>query len=310
MSILQKKDALPRIVIILGPTASGKTKLAARLAAEFNGEIVSADSRQVYREMDIGTGKDLSSYQILINRKQKKIAYHLIDIINPNQKFNVAKYKKIAEKTIKDILKRGHLPIVVGGSGLYISALVDGYNITQVKPDWNLRKKMSLMPLTEKVAWLKKINPLAYETVALKNPRRVERALEISLAGQEFSVLRKKTVRPWNILQLGLSVSREKLKQRIDVRVEKMIKQGLVEETKKIIKKFGKKSAPLETIGYKEMIDYLDKKKTLLEAVELIKIHSHQFAKRQMTWFKRDKNIKWIENYKEAENILKNELNY
>lgn len=321
MSTLKKKDKkkykLPKVVIILGPTATGKTKLALKLALKFDGEIISADSRQVYREMDIGTGKDLESYQININGKLKKIKYHLIDVLNPNQKFNVAKYKKLAIKIIKDILKRGKLPIVVGGTGLYISAIVDNYDIPKIKPDLKVRQKLAKMTVDQKIKLLKKLDPASLKFVALKNPRRLDRALEVCLAGYKFSELRQKKAPLFDALQIGIKMERSLINERINKRVDKMIKKGLVEETKKIIKKFpplrrtsGKNIAPLETIGYKEIVDYLDKKTTLLEAIELIKIHTHQFAKRQMTWFTRDKNIKWIENYKEAEKIFKNELNY
>ncbi len=328
MSTLQKKDALPKIVVILGPTATGKTKLAVKLAHKFNSEIISADSRQIYREMDIGTGKDLQEYKIpyfssspsLIRRgsgSEVKIPYYMIDIINPNQKFNVAQYKKLALKAIKDILKRGKLPIIVGGTGLYISAIVDNYDIPKIKPDLKVRQKLAKMSLDEKIKLLKKLDPDSLEFMALKNPRRLDRALEVCLAGYKFSELRQKKAPLFDALQIGIKMERSLINERINKRVDKMIKKGLVEETKKIIKKFpplrrtsGKNIAPLETIGYKEIVDYLDKKTTLLEAIELIKIHTHQFAKRQMTWFTRDKNIKWIENYKEAEKIFKNELNY
>lgn len=327
MSTLKKKDKkkykLPKVVIILGPTATGKTKLALKLALKFDGEIISADSRQVYREMDIGTGKDLESYQININGKLKKIKYHLIDVLNPNQKFNVAKYKKLAIKIIKDILKRGKLPIVVGGTGLYISAIVDNYDIPKIKPDLKVRQKLAKMTVDQKIKLLKKLDPASLKFVALKNPRRLDRALEVCLAGYKFSELRQKKAPLFDVLQIGISMPREIINQRINKRVDLMIKNGLVEETKNIIKKFpplpassagrrrtsGKNIAPLETIGYKEIVEYLQKNvgaQNLVpeEIIELIKTRTRQFAKRQMTWFKINKNIKWIENIREAEKFV------
>ncbi len=300
-SLTKNKHKLAKIVVIVGPTASGKTKLAVKLAQRFNGEIISADSRQVYREMDIGTGKDLKDYQ----QNKITIPHHLIDVINPNQKFNVAKYKKLALKTIQGILKRGKLPIVVGGTGLYISAIVDNYDIPKIKPDFKVRKKMTSMTLVDKVKLLKKMDPASLQFMDLKNPRRVDRALEVCLAGYKFSELRQKKESIFNVLQIGIKIERQLIKERINQRVDQMLKDGLVEETKKIIKKYGLTAVPLETIGYKEMVDHLNKKTTLEQAAELIKIHTHQFAKRQMTWFSRNKNIKWIKNYGAAEKTVK-----
>jgi len=339
---------LPKIIVILGPTASGKTKLATRLARRFNGEIVSADSRQVYRGMNIGTGKDLDNYFLLssprkrgssglsqrqgfripagvypllqdgarMTKMNKKISYYLIDIINPNQNFNVAKYKKLALKTIKDILSRGKLPIIVGGTGLYISAIVDNYDLSRVAPDEKIRKLLSSLTALKKIKLLKKMDPEALEFVDLKNPRRLDRALEVCFSGHKFSEVRKKSEPMFDVLQIGLNLSRDILKKRIDARVDQMIKSGLIDETKMLIKKFGKNTAPLQTIGYKEIADYFNNvddsnnveashELSLQKTINLIKIHTHQFAKRQMTWFKRDKRIRWIKNYSEHIKILR-----
>jgi len=241
---------LSKIIVVLGPTAAGKTKLAVKLARKFNGEIVSADSRQVYCGIDIGTGKDLKEY--------KFIPHHLIDIINPNQKFNVAKYKKLALRAIKDILRRGKLPIIVGGTGLYISAIVDNYEIPKVKPDLKLRNKLMKMSLAEKIKLLKKSDSKSLEFVDTKNPRRLDRALEVCMAGYKFSELRQKSKPIFDCLQIGITPSKKILDECIDKRVDEMIKNGLVDETKKLIKKFSSNAVPLQTIGYKEIVDYLD----------------------------------------------------
>ncbi len=301
----------PKVIVILGPTASGKTKLAVALARQFNGEIISADSRQIFRGMNIGTGKDLKEYQIRLplTKGEKKrgstIPYHLINIKNPNQKFNVAHYQKIALKTIKDISARGRLPILVGGTVLYLSSLLDNYQLPKVKPDQKIRKKLAAMSLAAKQKLLKKLDPEAFQTIALKNPRRLDRALEVCLSGQKFSLAKSLGQPLVDPLIIGLGLPRDLLNQKINARVDAMIAEGLVAEVKKLIKKYGAKSAPLHTIGYAEIIDFLHKKTSLAEATELIKIHTRQYAKRQMTWFKRDTRIQWISQQNEAKKLIK-----
>ncbi len=292
---------LPKLIVILGPTATGKTKLAVDLASKLNGEIISADSRQIYKGMNIGTGKDLKEY--------KKTKYHLIDVVNPNTRFNVAKYKKKVLNTIKNIIKRNKVPFLVGGTGLYISSIIDNYDIPQIKPNKKTREKINKLSKKDQIKLLKKLDKKSLEFIDIDNPRRLERALEVCLNGQKFSTSRKKGKPLFNILQIGLTFPREKINKKIDQRVDKMIKTGLIKETEKIIKKYGKKSAPLQTIGYAEIIDFLNKKTTLKKVVQLIKTHTHQFAKRQMTWFKRDKNINWIKNKTEATKLIRQFLN-
>lgn len=296
-SALRSGQARKKLIVICGPTATGKTKLAVSLAKKFNGEIISADSRQVYKDMNIGTGKDLKEYG--------KIKYHLIDIIKPNTEFNLAKYKKLALKAIQDIHTRGKVPFLVGGTGLYISAIIDNYNIPQVKSNKKIRNKLEKLNKLEKIKILKKLDPDALDFVDINNPRRLDRALEICLSGQKFSAIRKKGKQLFDVLQIGLTFPKDILNKKIDKRVDKMIKQGLVNETKRLIKKYRINSVLSQIIGYKEIIDFLNKKVTLDKAVELIKIHTHQFAKRQMTWFKRDKRIKWTKNKSEAEKLIK-----
>ncbi|NMB48769.1 tRNA (adenosine(37)-N6)-dimethylallyltransferase MiaA [Candidatus Kuenenbacteria bacterium] len=287
----------PRLIVIVGPTASGKTRLAVKLAQKFNGEIVSADSRQLYHDMDIGTGKDKNDYG--------KIPYHFLDIKKTSQKFNVARYKKLGQKIIRGIISRGKTPFLVGGSGLYISALIDNYDIPKIKPDWPLRKKLALMSLAKKQQLLKKLDPQSYQTIDLKNPRRLDRALEVCLSGQKFSELKKINRPLFDCLIIGLDTPREILNKKINARVDKMIAAGLVVETQKIFKKQKQNSILLNTIGYAEIVDYLKNKNTLAEAVELIKIHTRQYAKRQMTWFRRDQRIHWLTKKSAAEKLIK-----
>ncbi len=327
------KKKLSKLIVILGPTATGKTKLAVALARKFNGEIVSADSRQIYRGMDIGTGKDLSEYSLSSRRKpgsrNKKnwipdqvrndnsfVPYHLINIVNPNTEFNVAKYKKLALKKIHGIIKRGKLPILVGGTGLYISAIVDNYDLPAVKPDKITRKKLKELKKEEKVRLLKKFDPEALKFIDIKNPRRIDRALEVCLSGYKFSELRKKKEPLFDVLQLGITFPKKILDERIDARVEKRLKQGMVREVANLHKN-GVSWRRLEGFGleYWFIAKYLQNKIKKDEMIRLLKIAIHQFAKRQMTWFsahggsasggKSTNNIKWIKNKKEAITLIK-----
>ncbi|MFH1610648.1 MAG: tRNA (adenosine(37)-N6)-dimethylallyltransferase MiaA [Patescibacteria group bacterium] len=293
----------PKLIVILGPTATGKTKLAVDLASKFNGEIVSADSRQIYKGMDIGTGKDMKEY--------KKIKYHLINVVNPNTNYNLVKYKRKALKTIKDITKRNKIPFLVGGTGLYISSIIDNYQIPPVKPDKKIREKINKLDKNEQIKLLMELDRESLKFIDTDNPRRLERALEVCLNGQKFSTYRRKQSKPlFNVLQIGLTFPREEINKKINKRVDEMIKTGLIKETEKIIKKYGRKSAPLETIGYTEIIDYLNKKTIPLSGtIQLIKTHTHQFAKRQMTWFKRDRNINWVKNKTQANKLIRKFLN-
>jgi len=290
----KKNNSLPKLITIVGSTATGKTKLAVKLASKFNGEIVSADSQQIYKNMDIGTGKDLEEFG--------KIKYYMVNIVKPNQTFNVAKYKKEALKNIYKIIKKGKIPILVGGTGLYLSAIIDNYDIPKIKPSKKIRQKLKNLSIEDKIKELKKLDPTALNIIDTKNPRRIDRALEICLSGVKFSEARKRGKKLFNILQIGLTLPKKELHKKIDKRVDKMIEQGLTNEVEGLIKKYGRNSAPLQTIGYREIIK---NENNLEKAIEKIKIHTHQFAKRQMTWFKRDKNIYWIKDLNEAIKLVK-----
>lgn len=288
-----------KLIVILGPTASGKTDLAIKLAKFFSGEIVSADSRQIYKEMNIGTNK------IKIN----SIPQHLVDIVKPDQEFTVAEFKRRAIKIIKDIQKRGKIPFLVGGTGLYISAIVDNLKIPPVAPDKKLRVKLEKQIKKRGLNWawqkLLKLDPGAEEFVQKDNPRRIIRALEVCLkTKKKFSELRKKGKSLFDILQIGIKVPRQILYQRINKRVEKMIKDGLIEEVKNLFKKYPPNLPSLNTIGYKEIIAYLKGEIDLKMAIEEIKKNTRRFSRRQMTWFKKDKRIKWVKNYQEVKKLV------
>jgi len=291
-------STLPKLIVILGPTASGKTDLSLKLAKKFKGEIVNADSRQIYKGMDIGTGKVAD---------KKGVKHYLLDVIDPDEEFTLADYKKQAVVAIRDILKRGKVPFLVGGTGLYIQSVVDNLNIPAVPPNKKLREQFEKE--TKKpgalAKWYKKLlklDPGAAKVVDAKNPRRIIRALEVCLAtGKQFSKLREKGEPLFNVLQIGINLPRQKLYEKIDQRVEQMIKDGLVSETKKLFKKYNPELPSMNGIGYKEMGEPLNGKYDLAEAAQKIKYRTHAYARRQMTWFRRDKRIKWIKNYKEAE---------
>lgn len=310
----------PKLIVLLGQTAVGKTKLAVKLASEFNGEIVSADSRQVYRGMDIGTGKDLGEYEIKPNvpiykRGEgcviNKIPYHLIDVVSPNTKFSLAKYQKLAYKAIDAIIKRGKIPFLVGGTGLYIQSIVEGMPmINGAKPNLKLRKILDKWSNEKILKELKKLDPKLDKKIIQNNKRRMIRYIEI-MDSCKRSITKlweeQKREGKYRCLMLGIKSTKDpvntKIDQRIDTRLEK---EGMVEEVELLHKK-GVSWKRLEAFGleYKFISQYLQGKLKYDEMVNLLKIASHQFAKRQMTWFKRDKNIKWITEYAQAYELSK-----
>jgi len=312
-----KKKKLPKLIVILGPTASGKTSLATKLAKEpalrkIEGfsevEIVSADSRQIYKEMDIGTAKPTK-------KELKAVPHHLIDVIPPDKEFNVALYKRKALSVIKDIQKRGKIPFLVGGTGLYIQAIVDNLVFPKIAPKKELRNKLESKDKKELFLIYRKLDPQGAQLIDKENKRRLVRAIEVcKTTGKPFWQQRKKGKPLFDVLQIGIELSKEKLKKRIAKRTNKMMGAGLEKETKKLAKKY--RSSPLlQTIGYQECLalrslgerGVVEGKSRKIK--ENIKLHTLQFAKRQMTWFKRDKRIHWIKNYSQAKNLIKTFLN-
>ena len=288
---------MKKIIVILGPTASGKTDLSIKLAKKFNGEIVSADSRQVYKRMDIGTGK-------ITKKEMKGIPHYLLDVTSPKKRFTVLQYQKLALMVINKILKKGKIPFLVGGTGFYIQAVADGIVIPRVKPDWKLRKKLEKKNAKELFLMLKKLDPNRAKNIDKNNPRRLIRALEIVIKTKKPVPPPKKNKSQFKILIIG--VKRENLKERIRKRLLRRLKVGMVEEVKKL-RKSGLSWKRLEEFGleYCYVAKYLQKKINYKEMKEKIQKESERFAKRQITWFKREKQIKWIKNYKEAENLVK-----
>lgn len=289
--------SLPKVLAIVGPTSSGKTALSLELAQQFNGEIINADARQFYRGFDIGTGKpDL----------KQAIPHHLFDVLDPAESWSVTEWKKEAEKLIQEIAARGHLPIIVGGTGLYIQSLIDNMEPPAVTPQSELREEISKKSLSELQAWLEEVDPKSALFIDMQNPRRIQRALEVAITtGQSFVDQQSKGEKSVDALQIGIDWPRPLLNERIDAAIDRMLKDGWMEETKRLVEQGIPEDAPaFSSIGYRDILDFLKNKITQSEMVHRIKNATHQYAKRQMTWFKRDPRIKWLSDQSRAKNLV------
>ncbi len=289
---------MEKLLVVVGPTGTGKSSLALKLAKKFNGELVSADSRQVYIGMDIGTGKEIEKTV----RKEKgkwivkDIPIHLYDVVSASEKFSLADYQQLTLAAIKEIHSRGKLPILVGGTGLYIQAVTEGLKIPKVAPDEVLRKKLENQGLDTLLIELAKVDPVTYEKIDKNNLRRVIRALEVYYqTGQPISLLQEKFKADFDVLKIGLTGSREDLYAKIDKRVENWFELGFVEEVESLTKQYDKNLPSLTSLGYRQVAMYLDKKITLPEAKQRMKFDHHSYVRRQMTWFNRDKTIYWFD---------------
>jgi tRNA dimethylallyltransferase len=276
-----------KIIAIVGPTASGKSGLAIQMAKHLNGEIISADSRQVYRGMDIGTGK-------VTKNEQKIVPHHLIDVANPNEQFTVSKFKKLAEKMIIDIVKRGKLPIICGGTGLYIDTLLHDMDFPNVPPNHKLRAKLEKQSAEQLFKKLYKLDPRRASNIDAKNKRRLIRALEIIKATGNI-IPQIQTTSKYDVIWYGITWPREVLNKRIRYRLDKRFKKGMINEVKKLHKS-GVSWKRLYDFGleYRWISLYLQNKITLQEMKDNLYHAIVQYSKRQMTWFKRNKNIHWI----------------
>lgn len=307
-----------KIIVILGPTASGKSDVAIKLAQKFNGEIISADSRQIYRGMNIGTGKVTSA-------EQKMTVHHILDVADPNDDFNVSHFKKLAEKKIKEILQRKKVPIICGGTGFWIKSIVDNVQLPEVKPDQKLRNTLSNKPTEELFAMLRKLDPERAENIDAKNKVRLIRAIEICKKLGKVPVLRdtgypaiagprqgggKIQNTKYNFLQIGIDVSKEILNEKIKKRLQQRFEEGMIEEVQNLNNPpagGGVVWERLEYFGleYRWIAKYLQKKISLAGMEEKLYFNIIHYAKRQMTWFKRDKRILWLKSYTEIEKAAK-----
>lgn len=292
-----------KLIVILGPTASGKSDLAVKLAKKYNGEIISADSRQVYKGLDIGSGKITKS-------QMYGIPHYLLDVANPKRKFSVAQFQTLAFKKIKEIQKRGHVPFLVGGTGFYIQSVVDGLILPEVKPNWKLRKILEKKSTGQLFSMLKKLDSTRAKAIDAKNPHRLIRAIEINLGtGKPVPKLPSRSLGEGGTLQIGITKSQDALKKAIHKRLHKRLKGGMVTEVKKLHNN-GVSWKRLEELGleYRYIAQYLQGKIDYQEMTNSIQIESEHFAKRQMTWFKRDSRIHWIKNKKEPKKLIEDFL--
>lgn len=297
------------IIVVVGPTASGKSDLAVKLAKKFHGEVISADSRQVYRGMNLGTGK-------ITKKEMAGIPHHLLDVASPSRRFTVTQYKKLAQAAIKKIQQRNKIPIICGGTGFYIQALIDNLEIPAVKPDFKLRAQLEKKTTNELFTELKKLDPRRAKNIDHHNPRRLVRALEIIYTtGEAVPTLNPPTpflkggaggLKP---LFLGIQKPQQELARRIKIRLQKRLKQGMLAEVKKL-RAQGLSWKRLDSFGleYRWLARYLHGQITHQEMVARLQKDIEHYAKRQMTWFKRDSRIHWIKNDCQATNIVKNFL--
>ena len=278
----------PNVIVLIGPTASGKTELAIKIAEYFKTHIHNIDSRQIYKSMDIGTAKPTEN-------QQKKIKHFLIDIEEPINPINVKQFQEIAHKSIKKEIKQDNLPFLVGGSGLYMNSITKGFFVPDVPPQNNLRKQLE--ELGQEKCWdlLKNCDPLSTKKINFADHIRTIRALEVFyVTGKPLSTLKVQKPPNWKILELGLD--RENLKERIFQRTKNMFLSGIVEETKCLVAQYGPDLPILKTIGYREAKDVLNNNLPIDKAIELTTTKTIQFAKRQKTWFRNKNNPDWLNN--------------
>lgn len=276
----------PKVIAIAAPTASGKTSFAIELAKEIGGEIVSADSRIIYKGFDIACAKPTKE-------EMGNVPHYMIDIVEPEVDYSVANYVDDATEAINKILAQNKTPIIVGGTGLYFRALLEGWNLPRVAPNYELREELENLSLKELLEKLQKLDEKTFSQME-KEPkkRKIIRAIEVcETLGEPMSNFSNQKEPPYEVEWIGIGMTREELYERVNKRVDLMVEQGVVEETKNLLKKHGRIKNLISTIGYNEIIQYLDNEITLDTAIELIKQHSRNYAKRQLTWFRKNANL-------------------
>lgn len=289
-----------KVIVIVGPTTSGKSALAVRLAKKFSGEVVSGDSRQVYKGMDIGTGK-------IRKTEMGGIPHYLLDVASPKQKFTVTRFQKLAEKAVQNILRRKKVPIICGGTGLYLDALICDWKLPEVKPDWKLRKKLERKSTEELFRELKKLDPKRAKGIDKHNRRRLVRALEIVIQTGKSSysnILLNVGMPKYEVLKLGVDWPDAVLKKRIQSRLLARLKSGMTEEVRRL-RNSGLSWKRLDGFGleYRWVSKFLRGEINKSEMIEKLNKEIWHYAKRQRTWFKRDKNVHWISKRGEADLI-------
>lgn len=295
-----------KVIVICGPTASGKTALSIELAKKINGEIISSDSMQIYKDMTIGTAKPTVE-------EMQGIKHYLIDFVSPDERYSVADYKKDAKKAIKEIIGKGKTPIIVGGTGLYVDSLIYEIEYPNIEFDEqyreSLEKQVEKKGLEELYEKAKEIDPQAIEKISKNDKKRILRILEIYHATgknktEQEKESRKKEVE-YDYKVYALNWDREKLYERIDKRVDIMIEQGLIEEVKEVYNKYEKFPTAMQGLGYKEVVQYLENELTKEEMIEKIKQETRRYAKRQLTWFRKNKQTIWLNAQDEIQNNIR-----
>ena len=306
MNNSREEDVLkPNIYVIGGPTASGKSKLAVELAKRINGEIISADSMQIYKDMNIGTAK-------LTKEEMQGIKHHLLDFVSPEERYSVANFKTDAKIKIEEILKKGKTPIIVGGTGLYIDSMIYGIEFQDEKIDKEYREELNELAEKEGLERLyeeaRKIDPEAMKKISINDKKRIIRVLEIyHKTGKTKTEVKKESRKneiKYNYKMFAITMNREKLYERIEKRVDQMIEQGLIEEVQSILNKYHKFPTAMQGLGYKEVVEYLENKLTKEEMIEKIKKKTRHYAKRQLTWFRKNKETIWLDGEKPLEKNL------
>ena len=284
-----KKTSLNKIKVIavVGPTASGKTSYSINLAKKINGEIISADSRLVYKELNIGTAKPTIE-------EMQNIPHYMIDIVEPTFDYSAGLFKNQAKRIINNISSRGKIPIIVGGTGLYIDILLKGFDLPEIKPDRKIRDKFGKLTSEELYEILLSKDMDSAQLIGQNDRKKLIRALEITfLTGKTLNQVRGKSNSEYDIEWIGRNFERNILYERINKRVDSMIEHGLIEETKALLNKYGLAYNIINTIGYREIAKYLDGTLKLDESIELLKKNTRNYAKRQLTWFRKNTEIKW-----------------
>ncbi len=287
---------MEKVIVIGGPTASGKTGLSIQLAKKINGEIISSDSMQIYKEMNIGTAKpDIEEMQ--------GIKHYLLDFVSPEERYSVAQYKKDAKKAIKEIIEKGKVPIVVGGTGLYIDSLIYEIEYPQIETDLKYRKELEQVAQEKGLEYLyeqaKNIDEKAMQKISVNDQKRILRVLEIykqtGKTKTEIEIESRKNKPEYDYKVFAINMDREVLYNRIDKRVDIMLEKGLIQEVKNLYKKYNKMPTAMQGLGYKEVVEYIEKKCTKNEMIEKIKQETRRYAKRQLTWFRKNKETIWLD---------------
>lgn len=290
---------MKKVLFVVGPTSSGKTSLAQKLSSKHNGAVVNADSRQVYKNLNIISGKDIAPGTPFVKNHfvLKGIEFYLFDLVKPTESFSVSDYLNFAVPLVDSLEEKKILPVIVGGSGFYIKALIDGVGTIDVPPNEIKRKKlekMSLQELQEKLKFVDLMRFNKLNTSDIKNKRRLIRAIEVAGFGNDL--IQTKKLEGFDVKIIGLKAESNKIKQRIDKRIEDRIESGALEEAKNLFENFDKLSEQIKlSIGYREMFDFLSSKLSLEEAIEKWRISEYQLVKKQMTWFRKDKRIVWFD---------------